>query len=85
MLWTWHGTDFTARLPRVAEAVRSLPVETALLDGEAVVFKPDGHSDFEAFGSSASIAGPNSSIGSAASHMCSKFASNPGRRAFVTE
>ncbi len=28
--------------------MRSLPVETALLDGEAVVFKPDGHSDFEA-------------------------------------
>jgi ATP-dependent DNA ligase len=35
-LWTRHGTDFTDRLPRVAEAVRSLPVEAALIDGEAV-------------------------------------------------
>ena len=43
-----HGTNFSDRLPKIAEAVRSLPVETALLDGEAVVFKPDGHSDFEA-------------------------------------
>ena len=47
-LWTRHGTDFTDRLPRIAEAVRSLPVESALVDGEAVVFRPDGHSDFAA-------------------------------------
>ena len=47
-LWTRHGTDFTDRLPRIAEAVRSLPVESALIDGEAVVFRPDGHSDFAA-------------------------------------
>ena len=43
-LWTRHGTDFTDRLPRIAEAVRSLPVDGALVDGEAVVFRPDGHS-----------------------------------------
>ena len=42
------GADFTDKLPRIAEAVRSLPVEDALLDGEAVAFKPDGHSDFTA-------------------------------------
>src|SRR5271166_4081321 len=48
VLWTRHGTDFTDRLPRIAEAVRSLPVESALIDGEAVVFRPDGHSDFAA-------------------------------------
>ncbi len=47
-LWTRHGTDFTDRLPRIAEAVRSLPVDSALVDGEAVVFHPDGHSDFAA-------------------------------------
>jgi len=47
-LWTRHGTDFTDRLPRIAEAVPSLPVEGALIDGEAVVFRPDGHSDFAA-------------------------------------
>jgi bifunctional non-homologous end joining protein LigD len=38
-LWTRHGTDFTARLPRIAEAVRTLPVDSALSDGEAVVFR----------------------------------------------
>ena len=43
-----HGTDFTDKLPRIAAAVRSLPVENGLLDGEAVAFRPDGHSDFEA-------------------------------------
>ena len=48
ILWTRHGTDFTARLSRIAETVRTLPVEGALIDGEAVVFRPDGHRDFEA-------------------------------------
>ena len=47
-LWTRHGTKFNDKLPRIAEAVRSLPVEHALIDGEAVVLRPDGHSDFEA-------------------------------------
>jgi bifunctional non-homologous end joining protein LigD len=47
-LWSRHGTDFTDRLPRIAEAVRGLPPEHAHLDGEAVVFRPDGLSDFEA-------------------------------------
>jgi bifunctional non-homologous end joining protein LigD len=47
-LWTRHGTTFTDRLPRIAEAVRSLPVDSALIDGEAVVFRSDGHSDFAA-------------------------------------
>jgi bifunctional non-homologous end joining protein LigD len=32
----------------IADAVRSLPVDNALIDGEAVVFRPDGHSDFTA-------------------------------------
>jgi bifunctional non-homologous end joining protein LigD len=47
-LWTRYATDFTDRLPRIAEAVRKLPVESALIDGEAVVFRPDGLSDFGA-------------------------------------
>ena len=47
-LWSRIGTDFTAKLPRIAEAVRSLPIDDALLDGEAVVLGPDGHSDFGA-------------------------------------
>jgi bifunctional non-homologous end joining protein LigD len=47
-LWTRHGTKFTDRFPRIAEAVRGLPVGHLLIDGEAVVLRPDGHSDFEA-------------------------------------
>jgi bifunctional non-homologous end joining protein LigD len=39
-LWTWYGTDFTGKLPAIADAVRSLPVDNALIDGEAVVFRP---------------------------------------------
>jgi bifunctional non-homologous end joining protein LigD len=52
-LWSRYGTDFTDKLPRIAEAVRSLPVDNALIDGEAVVFRPDGHSDFVALRSKA--------------------------------
>ena len=47
-LWSRYGADFTDKLPRIAEAVRSLPVDNALIDGEAVTFLPDGHSDFGA-------------------------------------
>jgi bifunctional non-homologous end joining protein LigD len=47
-LWTRYGTDFTDRFPKIAEAVRSLPAESALIDGEAVAFRLDGHSDFAA-------------------------------------
>ena len=47
-LWSRYGTNFTDRLPKIAEAVCSLAAESALIDGEAVVFRPDGHSDFAA-------------------------------------
>jgi bifunctional non-homologous end joining protein LigD len=47
-LWSRRGTDYTNKLTRIAEAVRGLPAERALVDGEAVVFRPDGRSDFEA-------------------------------------
>jgi bifunctional non-homologous end joining protein LigD len=46
-LWTRRGTDYADRMPRIAEAVRGLSTE-ALIDGEAVVLRPDGRSDFEA-------------------------------------
>ncbi len=45
-----HGTDFTAKFTRVAKAIGAPPVENALIDGEAVVLLNDGHSDFEALG-----------------------------------
>jgi ATP-dependent DNA ligase len=48
VLWSRYGTDLTDNMPRIAAAVRALPVADALLDGEAVVFRPDGYSDFAA-------------------------------------
>jgi bifunctional non-homologous end joining protein LigD len=47
-LWSRYATDYTDTFLRIAEAVRALPIDSALLDGEAVVFGPDGHSDFAA-------------------------------------
>jgi bifunctional non-homologous end joining protein LigD len=49
-LWSRHGTTFTDRFPRIAEAIRSLPAESAMLDGEAVAFRLDGQSDFATVG-----------------------------------
>jgi bifunctional non-homologous end joining protein LigD len=45
-LWSRYATDYSDTFMRIAEAVRTLPVENALIDGEAIVFLPDGHSDF---------------------------------------
>ena len=41
-LWSRYGTDFTDKLPEILEVVRSLPIDDALLDGEAEVFRPVG-------------------------------------------
>jgi ATP dependent DNA ligase domain len=38
-LWSRYGTNFTDRLPKIAEAVRSLTAESALIDGEAVAVR----------------------------------------------
>jgi bifunctional non-homologous end joining protein LigD len=42
-----RGNDWTARLPSIASALGSLPVESVLLDGEVVVLGDDGVSDFQ--------------------------------------
>jgi bifunctional non-homologous end joining protein LigD len=47
-LWSRYATDYNDKFLQIAEAVRGLPVDSALLDGEAVVFRSDGHSDFAA-------------------------------------
>jgi bifunctional non-homologous end joining protein LigD len=44
-VWSRRGALFNHRFPRIAEAVGALPADHALIDGEAVVFLPDGHSD----------------------------------------
>jgi bifunctional non-homologous end joining protein LigD len=47
-VWSRRGADFTERFPAIAEAVGGLPMDQALIDGEAVVFRDDGRSDFGA-------------------------------------
>jgi bifunctional non-homologous end joining protein LigD len=45
-LLTRTGLDWTHRMKALAWALRELPVETALLDGEVVVLEPDGTTSF---------------------------------------
>ena len=45
-LFTRNGYDFTARFPMIAAAVAGLPVETCLIDGEAIVVNVNGLSVF---------------------------------------
>jgi bifunctional non-homologous end joining protein LigD len=44
-VWSRRVADFTDRFSRIAEAVRGLSVDEAMIDGEAVVFQDDGRSD----------------------------------------
>ena len=46
-LITRHGTDFTARYPKIAAALDSLPVRSCALDGEAIVVNEHGLSVFD--------------------------------------
>jgi bifunctional non-homologous end joining protein LigD len=48
VLWSRYATDYSATFLRIAEAIRALPIDRVMIDGEAVVFRPDGHSDFTA-------------------------------------
>ncbi len=43
---TRSGLDWTHRIPSIAEAVRTLPVEKATLDGEVVVVSANGTTNF---------------------------------------
>ena len=38
-LWSRYGTNFTDRLPKVAEAICSLAAKSAVIDGEAVAVR----------------------------------------------
>jgi bifunctional non-homologous end joining protein LigD len=41
-LWTRRGADYMVKLAAIAQAVRNLRADEALIDGEAVVFRPMG-------------------------------------------
>jgi bifunctional non-homologous end joining protein LigD len=45
---TRQGHDWTSSFPELAAAAARLPVRAALIDGEAAVMLPDGHSSFNA-------------------------------------
>jgi bifunctional non-homologous end joining protein LigD len=45
--WTRRGNDWTERVPRVATALRALPVTSATIDGEIVVCDERGVADFD--------------------------------------
>ena len=45
---TRRGLDWSSKYPTIVEAAAALPVESAILDGEVVVFNDKGVSDFHA-------------------------------------
>lgn len=47
-LFTRNGHDWTHRFPSIAKALEALKVDSAIVDGEAVVLDSDGRSDFQA-------------------------------------
>ena len=47
-LWARTTSDYSKAFTRIRDAVAALPVRSAVLDGEAVVFRSDSSSDFEA-------------------------------------
>ena len=42
-----RGHDYTGRVPMIAEAMKALRVKSVTIDGEGVVCRPDGVSDFD--------------------------------------
>jgi ATP-dependent DNA ligase len=46
-LYARHGTNFADRFPRIVAAVKSLPVQSCFIDGEAIVVDQRGLSAFD--------------------------------------
>jgi bifunctional non-homologous end joining protein LigD len=46
-LWARTTSDYSTAFSRIRDAVAALPVESAVLDGEAILLRPDNTSDFE--------------------------------------
>jgi ATP-dependent DNA ligase len=48
-LWARTTSDYSKAFTRIRDAVAALPVDSsAVLDGEAILLRPDNTSDFEA-------------------------------------
>jgi ATP-dependent DNA ligase len=47
-LWARTTSDYSKAFTRIRAAVATLPVESVVLDGEAIVLRPDNTSDLEA-------------------------------------
>jgi bifunctional non-homologous end joining protein LigD len=61
-LITRNGQNYTAALPEVVAAVKTLGLRDALLDGEVVVLKPDGKASFTALQKALSGTGPRATL-----------------------
>ena len=57
-LLTRNGQNYTAALPEVVAAAKTLGVSDALLDGEVVVLRPDGRASFTMLQQALSGTGP---------------------------
>jgi bifunctional non-homologous end joining protein LigD len=55
------GNDWTQAFPEIVRAARSLPVRSALLDGEVAIVLPDGRTSFQAL-QNAAAGGPRTGI-----------------------
>jgi ATP-dependent DNA ligase len=47
-VWGRRTSDYSKAFTRVRDAVAALPVDSAVIDGEAVLMRPDNTFDFEA-------------------------------------
>src|SRR5947209_13292273 len=56
-LWTRNTSDYSKAFTRIRDAVAALPIESALIDGEAIVLRADNSFDFEALRSRQGQAG----------------------------
>ncbi len=61
-LFSRGGLDWTDKLSRLASSARELPAREAVLDGEIVVLRPDGTSDFQALQKTIGGANPSALV-----------------------
>jgi len=45
--WSRNGKDWTHKFPSLTKAVKTLPVKSAVIDGEVVIFERDGRPSFQ--------------------------------------